>query len=58
MGMHASPTLKFDHSQPLPTACTCAVEITLPTKYFDKQFPIFKEVMDTALLYHGWFGLV
>ena len=52
------PTLKFDHMQPMPMASICAIELTLPTKYFDKPFSAFKDVMDTPLLCHGGFGLV
>ena len=48
-GIYASPTLKFDHTQPLPTASTCAIELTLPTKYLDKSFSVFKDFMDTAM---------
>ena len=57
---HVTPTLKFDHAMPFPTASTCAIELTLPTMYADKvsSYPPFKEAMDTALLCHGGFGLV
>ncbi len=57
-GLYTSPTLRFNHSQPLPTASTCATELILPTVYFDKPFSAFKDAMDTALLCHGGFGLV
>ena len=52
------PTLSFDHHDPLPKASTCAIELTLPTKYYDDSYSTFKKMMDMAMTCHGGFGLV
>ena len=50
------PVLSFNSSNPYPTASTCALELTLPTKYDDYQE--FKSKMDQAFSMHGGFGLL
>lgn len=52
------PCLSFNHSAVYPTASTCAIELTLPTKYFQEPYHVFREVMYTAMLCHGGFGLI
>ena len=52
---YASATLTFNPTDPYPTAYTCAIQLTLPTKY--DTFEEFKEYMNTALRMHGGFGL-
>lgn len=49
-------TLSFNPKQPYPTASTCAVELTLPTKY--SNFEEFKTHLDIAFTMHGGFGLI
>ena len=53
---YTSATLTFNPTDPYPTASTCAIQLTLPTKY--ESFEEFKEHMNTALRMHGGFGLV
>ncbi len=55
-GAYATPTVKFSHCKPYPEASTCAIELTLPTKYYD-QPSSFKTALNTALVCHGGFGL-
>lgn len=51
-------TLKFNHSADLefPTASTCALELTLPTKHHNNP-ALFSMKMLYALNNHGGFGL-
>lgn len=51
------PCVNFNDEQPYPTASTCAITLTLPTKYCS-TYSSFKSAMDTAMLCHGGFGLV
>ena len=53
---YATATLTFNPTNPYPTASTCAIQLTLPTKY--ESFQDFKEHMDTTFKMHGGFGLV
>ena len=53
---YKSATLTFNPRDPYPTASTCAIQLTLPTKYSD--YDDFKSHMDTAFKMHGGFGLV
>lgn len=55
-GVVVHPCINFNDDQPYPTASTCAITLTLPTKY--SVFSTFKSAMDTAMLCHGGFGLV
>ena len=48
--------LNFNSTNPYPTASTCAIHLTLPTKYED--YEEYKKHMDTAFKMHGGFGLV
>lgn len=57
-GALVQPCLNFSCDQPYPTASTCAISLTLPTKYVGEPYSSFKQAMDTAMLCHGGFGLV
>lgn len=48
-------TLTFNNLNPYPTASTCGLELTLPTKY--DEYEEFKRHMDVAFTMHGGFGL-
>jgi hypothetical protein len=50
------PVLSFNAQNPYPTASTCAIELTLPTRY--AVYQEFKEKLDQAFKMHGGFGLV
>lgn len=57
-GPFSTPCLKFDLGEaPYPRASTCAIELTLPTKYHQGPYSLFKEAMDIAMLCHGGFGV-
>ena len=56
-GTIIQPHLNFNDIQPYPTASTCAIALTLPTRYYDQPYENFKKVMDTAMICHGGFGL-
>ena len=47
--------LNFSSTCPYPLASTCALELTLPTKY--KQYIDFKKSLDIAFNMHGGFGV-
>ena len=53
---YASAVLNFNPLNLYPTASTCAVELTLPTRY--AQYDQFKKQLDVAFTMHGGFGLV
>ena len=55
LGFPHDPVLNFSADGMYPTASTCAIEFTLPTKY--STYPEFKSVMDFAMFNHGGFGL-
>lgn len=55
LGYPHDPVLNFNKEKHYPTASTCAIELTLPTRYPDYQ--TFKSSMDYGLLNHGGFGL-
>lgn len=48
-------TLNFNPDSVLPTASTCAIELTLPTRH--KTYEEFKKYADIAFTMHGGFGL-
>lgn len=52
------PCLNFNNIQPHPTASTCAIALTLPTKYYDQPYDAFKRAINTATTCHSGFGLV
>ncbi len=54
-GFPNKPTLNFNADDPFPTASTCAIELTLPTKYSD-GYSNFKRMMNIAFTCHGGFG--
>jgi hypothetical protein len=53
---YTSAVLNFNQFNEYPTASTCAVELTLPTKH--AQYEQFKKQLDVAFTMHGGFGLV
>ena len=56
LGFDESPGIRFSTSE-FPLASTCALELILPTKYYDKP-ELFKERMVCGLQNHGDFGLL
>ena len=56
-GWLITPQIHFSDIQPYPTASTCAIALTLPTKYYDEPYDVFKKAMNTAMTCHGGFGL-
>ena len=55
LGFPISCTLSFNKDNVMPVASTCALELTLPTKYHN-DFKQFKEKMLEGILWHGGFG--
>jgi len=49
-------TLNFNDKNPYPTASTCGLCLTLPTKYHDNYYE-FKDKFVFAMQNHGGFGL-
>lgn len=52
---YSAVTLNFNNDDVYPTASTCAVQLTIPTRH--KDYGTFKEHMKVALLMNGGFGL-
>ena len=48
-------TMSFNGDNPYPTASTCGLELTLPTKY--DEYGDFKRSLNVAFTMHGGFGL-
>lgn len=57
LGFDTEPTLRFSNYSEYPTASTCALELTIPTKYYDSPRD-FHEKMIYGLKNHGGFGLL
>ena len=55
MGYAHAPELNFNPNSPYPTSSTCALQLTLPTRYSD--YGPYKQALDTAFTMHGGFGL-
>ena len=55
-GLDKECTLSFNSTQPYPTSSTCALELTLPTKY--GNYDNFKKHTNIAFTMNGGFGLV
>ena len=55
-GFDTECTLNFNSCNVYPTASTCALTLTLPTKYHDDYYH-FKDKMLYAFANHGGFGL-
>ena len=53
---YTSAVLSFNESNPYPTASTCAIQLTLPTKYTD--YEQFRHNLEIAFQMHGGFGLI
>ena len=50
-----SVIMSFNKESQYPTASTCGLELTLPTKHND--YNDFKKCLDVAFSMHGGFGL-
>ena len=57
LGFDPLPSLSFSDNAVYPTASTCALRLTLPTRYSD-DYESFKYNMTQALTMHGGFGLL
>ena len=55
MGYDRTPEINFNSSSPYPTSSTCALQLTLPTRY--SEYGPFKRALDAAFIMHGGFGL-
>ena len=55
LGFTHKPTIEFSATNVYPTVSTCALVLTLPTKYFT-SYAEFKRAMYIGLKYHGGFG--
>ena len=55
LGFPKKPSLHFNSTNIYPTASTCALELTLPSKY-GTNYDAFKAAMFVGLKYHGGFG--
>ena len=55
LGFPNEAELNFNADAVYPTASTCAIQLTLPTKY--TNFDEFKQKLDQAFTMHGGFGL-
>ena len=53
---YRSAFLHFNPNNHYPTASTCAIQLTLPTKY--ESYDEFKKQMDVAFWMNGGFGLL
>lgn len=54
-GFNNQPVLNFNPNEVLPTSSTCAVQLTLPTKY-SEDYEAFKKMLDMGFVCHGGFG--
>ena len=57
MGFDEEAGIWFSPTATFPTASTCALELTLPTKYHDNA-DMFHEKMLYGLQNHGGFGML
>ncbi len=55
LGYDKDPMINFNADSPYPTSSTCALHLTLPTRYATYQS--FKHALDTGFTMHGGFGL-
>ena len=55
MGFTSEATLTFNAINPYPTASTCGLSLTLPSKY--TEYVDFKDHFIYGMLNHGGFGL-
>ena len=56
-GFDPKPTLMFNSEIMFPTASTCALELCLPTRYYN-DYTAFSEKLTLGFTSHGGFGLV
>lgn len=52
---YTSALIHFNNTNQYPTASTCAIVLTLPTRH--KEYRQFKKQLDVAFTMHGGFGL-
>lgn len=57
LGFDTTASMWFDPTAEFPVASTCALQLTLPTKYFNHP-ESFRERMLYALQNHGGFGML
>ena len=57
LGFDPSPTLTFNEEAYYPTSSTCAMQLNLPTQYWD-DYETFKQRMTLGFQSHGGFGLM
>lgn len=57
LGFDHPLAIRFNNSNVFPTASTCALELTLPTKYYDQPQEFYKKI-SYAMKNHGGFGLL
>ena len=55
LGFPVIASLNFNDENPYPSASTCSISLTLPTKY--SAFSDFKQKFVFAMTGHGGFGL-
>lgn len=55
MFLQLAMMLVFSDDIVYPSASTCAIQLTLPTRY--SSYDTFKKALDTGFLMHGGFGL-
>ena len=55
LGFPHNATLGFSETNPYPTASTCAIQLTLPSKY--AMYEDFRKYVLYAMVNHGGFGL-
>ena len=55
LGFPHDATLGFSETNPYPTASTCAIQFTLPSKY--SVYEYFRQYILYAMVNHGGFGL-
>ncbi len=57
LGFDLEPMIRFSTVSDFPLASRCALELTLPTKFYN-DYTMFKEKMIYGLCNHGGFGLL
>lgn len=57
LGFDRQITIRFTASSDFPLASTCALELTVPSKFFN-DVETFKQKLVYGLLNHGGFGML
>lgn len=55
LGFSKTPTLNFSGDNIYPTASTCALTLTLPTRYRE-DYESYKRALRVGFKFHGGFG--